>query len=90
MSSHHPPLTDRQVVAALLLLGFQFRKATSGTSHDSYIGTFRGKFRKVTVDCPKSPFGQDLISSMARQAGLTKKELYAAVRGEVPRDWPGN
>lgn len=88
MSSEHPPLTDKQVITALLMLGFCFRKATSGTSHDSYIGMFRGQFRKVTVDCPKSPFGQDLISSMARQAGLTKKELYAAVRGLTPEGWP--
>ena len=63
MSSEHPPLTDKQVIAALLMLGFAFRKATSGTSHDSYIGMFRGQFRKVTVDCPKSPFGQDLVVS---------------------------
>ena len=88
MSSEHPPLTDRQVVTALLFLGFEFRKASSGTSHDSYVGKFRGQFRKVTVDCPKAPFGQDLICSMARQAGLTKKELYAAVKEQMPRNWP--
>lgn len=88
MSSQHPPLTDREVIDALLLLGFVQRANTSGTSHDSYVGTFRGKFRKVTVDRPKSPFGHDLISSMAKQAGLTRKELYAAVRGEIPANWP--
>ncbi len=33
-------------------------------------------FRKVTVNCPKAPFSQDLISSMAKQAGVTKKFIY--------------
>ena len=87
MSSHHPPLTCKQVIDLLLFLGFSKRPATSGTSHDQYVGTFRQKFRKVTVDCPKAPFSQDLISSMASQAGLTKKEFYAASRGERPKDW---
>lgn len=88
MSSEHPPLTDKQVIQALLFLGFEARKPTSGTSHDSYIGTFRGQFRKVTVDRPKSPFGKDLITWMARQAGLTKKEFYGAVKGIKPDNWP--
>lgn len=87
MSSHHPPLTDRQVIGALLLLGFTQRKNNAG-SHDSYVGTFRGKFRKVTVDKPKSPFSHDLIRSMAKQAGLSRRELYAAVNGEIPDNWP--
>lgn len=87
MARNHP-LTDREVIKALNLLGFEHRKASSGTSHDSYIATVRGKYRKVTVDCPKAPFGQDLIASMANQAGISKKELYAAVRGEIPPNWP--
>lgn len=89
MSGHYPPLTAKDVVKALLMLGFEYRKPTGGgSSHDHYVGTFRGKFRKVTVDEPKAPFSQDLISSMAKQAGLSKKELYAAVRGEFPSNWP--
>jgi predicted RNA binding protein YcfA (HicA-like mRNA interferase family) len=88
VSSRHPPLTHRQIIAALALLGFEYRKPTSGTSHQYYIGTFRGAYRKVTVDPPKSPFGQDLIASMAKQAGLTKSELYAAVNGNMPANWP--
>jgi hypothetical protein len=39
-----------------------------------------GKLFKVTVDCPKSPFSQDLISSMAKQAGVSKKAFYAALQ----------
>jgi hypothetical protein len=30
----------------------------------------------VTVDCPKAPFSQDLIGSMAKQAGVTKMTIY--------------
>lgn len=88
MSAHNPPLTCKQVKAALKELGFEKRDGSSGTSHEYYVGVFRGKFRKVTVDCPKAPFGPDLISSMASQAGITKKELYAAVNGTKPNGWP--
>ena len=45
----------------------------SGTSHEDWVSNAGGYFRKVTVDCPKAPFSQDLISSMARQAGVNKK-----------------
>lgn len=89
MSGHHPPLDCSQVKAALILLGFTQRPG-KGSSHEQWvIACARGKFRKVTVDCPKAPFSQDLIKSMASQAGLTKKELYAAVDGKKPHDWPG-
>lgn len=40
------------------------------------MATINGRFRKVTVDCPKAPFSQDLITSMAHQAGVTKKRIY--------------
>lgn len=30
----------------------------------------------VTVDCPKQPFGPDLVSSMAKQAGVSKAKFY--------------
>jgi len=73
-----------------MLLGFQQKPKKSGTSHDDYVGNFRNRFRKVTVDCPKAPFGHFLISSMASQAGLTRKEFYDAAGGKVPANWPGN
>lgn len=47
---------------------------------DQWVRHCDGNFFKVTVDCPKSPFSQDLISSMAKQAGVSKKEFYAARR----------
>lgn len=76
MSGHHPPLTCAQFKAVLSRLGFVPRKMKSGTSHEDWIATIDGRFRKVTVDCPKAPFSQDLISSMAKQAGVNKARIY--------------
>jgi predicted RNA binding protein YcfA (HicA-like mRNA interferase family) len=77
MSGHHPPLTCEQFKAILSALGFTKREKKSGTSHEDWVRKDERGFFKVTVDCPKSPFSQDLISSMAKQAGVTKKEIYA-------------
>jgi hypothetical protein len=76
MSGHHPPLTCEEFKAILSKLGFTKRPRRSGTSHEDWVATIGGRFRKVTVDCPKAPFSQDLIQSMARQAGVTKKIIY--------------
>jgi hypothetical protein len=75
MSSHYPPLTCPQVKAVLKLMGFEPRPQ-GATSHEHWIGETYGQFRKVTVDCPKAPFSKNLISSMAKQAGVTKKIFY--------------
>ena len=76
MSGHHPPITCADFKAILRRLGFAPRPQRSGTSHGEWVATIGGKFYKVTVDCPKAPFSQDLIQSMARQAGVTKKRIY--------------
>jgi predicted RNA binding protein YcfA (HicA-like mRNA interferase family) len=57
-------------------LGFTFRN-TEG-SHENWVTT--DPFRKVTVDCPKAPFSHFLTGSMIRQAGVTKKQFYAALK----------
>jgi predicted RNA binding protein YcfA (HicA-like mRNA interferase family) len=57
-------------------MGFEARPQ-KGTSHEQWVKTDNGNFYKVTVDCPKSPFSQDLISSMAKQAGVNKKKFYS-------------
>lgn len=78
MSAHHPPLTCAEFKAILSKLGFEKskpKKQPSG-SHENWTATIDGRFRKVTVDCPKAPFSQDLISAMAKQAGVTKKRIY--------------
>ncbi len=74
MSGHHPPIDCKDMKAILKFLGFR-RESTSG-SHDQWTKVEGGKKFKVTVDCPKSPFSQTLITSMAAQAGVTKKEIY--------------
>lgn len=85
MSGQNPPLSCKDIKRALIALGLAHVRTVG--SHEHYTGMFRGRFRLVTVDCPKAPFSQDLIGSMASQAGLTKKELYAVVRtGMPPKD----
>lgn len=78
MSGVFPPLKCDSVKLILRNLGFQPRPR-KGTSHEQWVKIENGKLFKVTVDCPKSPFSPDLIHSMARQAGVSKKEFYAAL-----------
>ncbi|MCP5273485.1 MAG: type II toxin-antitoxin system HicA family toxin [Burkholderiales bacterium] len=78
MSGKYYPLTCKQVKKILKNLGFEFR-SQKGTSHEQWVRNDSRGFFKVTIDCPKQPFTQDLISSMAKQAGVTKKEFYAAL-----------
>lgn len=79
MSSSHPPLTCRQVKQILTTLGFEARPQ-KGTSHEQWVKIEAGYLYKVTVDCPKAPFRHELIASMARQAGVTRKRFYAALK----------
>jgi len=78
LSSHYPPLTCAEVKRILKNLGFNPRPQKS-TSHEQWVKD-DGKRYKVTVDCPKAPFPQLSIGSMARQAGVTKPEFYAALK----------
>lgn len=80
MSGQYPPLEYRQVVHGLKKLGFSPRPRKS-TSHEQWVKETAGGFWKVTVDEPKSPFGPDLVRSMAAQAGVSKKEFYKACLG---------
>lgn len=79
MSGQHPPLTCAQVKSILKSLGFDPRPQ-NGTSHEHWVRRENGQFLKVTVDCPKAPFSHDLIRYMARQAGVTVKQFYAAIQ----------
>jgi len=76
--ARHQPLTCKEVKAILTNLGFKPRPK-KGTSHEQWVKDCDGKRLKVTVDCPNAPFSQDLIASMARQAGVKKKVFYAAL-----------
>ena len=79
MSSVHPPLTCKQVKKILSSLGFSPRPK-KGTSHEQWVKDESGRRLKVTVDCPNAPFSPDLVSSMAKQAGVTKKQFYAELK----------
>jgi predicted RNA binding protein YcfA (HicA-like mRNA interferase family) len=75
MSGEFPPLTCKDVKAILAYLGFVARPR-KGTSHELWVKVENGRLYKVTVDCPKAPFSQTLIKSMAEQAGVKKKDFY--------------
>ena len=75
----HRPLDCDEVKTILKNLGFTREKRT-GTSHEQWGKvTADGNRYKVTVDCPKSPFSSDLITYMARQAGVSKSAFYGAL-----------
>jgi predicted RNA binding protein YcfA (HicA-like mRNA interferase family) len=72
-----PQLSANDIQKGLAALGFE-QLPQKSTSHTQWIHkSFRGKFRKVTVDAHHEPFSNDLVSSMYAQAGLTKREFYA-------------
>jgi predicted RNA binding protein YcfA (HicA-like mRNA interferase family) len=77
VSGRYPPLTCRDIKRILTNLGFSPRPG-KGTSHEQWVKTAGGRLYKVTVDCPREPFTGDLVASMARQAGVSKREFYAA------------
>jgi predicted RNA binding protein YcfA (HicA-like mRNA interferase family) len=70
------PLTCKQVKDALLGMGFELRPRT-GTSHEKWVKTTEKGRWIVTVDCPKAPFSNDLIKSMATQAGMKTRDFHA-------------
>jgi predicted RNA binding protein YcfA (HicA-like mRNA interferase family) len=70
MSGEHPPLTCKDLKKILAYLGFAFD--TQEGSHEHWTKIEKGRKYKVTVDCPKAPFSQTLIKSMAEQAGKNK------------------
>lgn len=77
MSSQYPPLNCKDVKRILRNLGFKPRPQKEGRgSHERW--TREDPYFRVDVDCPKEPFSQFLIESMAAQAGLNKKQFYKA------------
>lgn len=70
------PLTCKEVKKILKNLGFEKKKTKNATSHEKWSKTTSVTRYNVTVDCPKQPFSHDLIASMARQAGVSKKKFY--------------
>jgi len=81
MSSHYPPLECKKVKKILAYLGF-YQDKNRGGSHEQWIKDEGGTRYKVTVDCSKEPFSQTLVSYMADQAGISKKNFYG-IRDKV-------
>ncbi len=72
------PLTCKEVKSILKNLGFYLRDTVG--SHENWVPKDPNvDFRKVTVDCPKAPFSPILVGFMHKQAGVTKKQFYAAL-----------
>ena len=78
MSGEYPPITCKELKAILTYLGFAFN--TQKGSHEHWVLIKNNKKYKVTVDCPKAPFSQTLIKSMAEQAGAKKKDFYQILK----------
>lgn len=75
--SGKPELSTVDIERGLRALGFNPRPQKA-TSHIQWIyeDKERNIFRKVTLDPHHSPFSDDLIASMARQAEVTKNQFY--------------
>lgn len=78
MPKKYPTLTPRDVKDILKANGFVL-KDTEG-SHEQYEGVIKGIKRKVTVDITEKDFGDELISSMIRQSGLSRNEFYCSTK----------
>ncbi len=78
MSGEYPPITCKELKAILAYMGFAFD--TQKSSHEQWVLIKDKRKYKVTVDCPKAPFSQTLIKSMAEQAGVKKKDFYRILK----------
>jgi len=73
-----PSVKCKDVKSCLVRLGFERRKQKSGTSHKQYVKIIKGELHKVTVDCPKAPFSEILLKSMAQQGGFKSYRQFVA------------
>ena len=62
---------------------------TKATSHTQWETTVDGVLYHVTLDAHNAPYSRNLLASICRQAGVTKKELFQAIdRKGHPRAKP--
>jgi len=78
------PPTCKQVKKALTSLGFEPKRTNRGSHEKFQHVKFRGRRRVVTIDCPKAPFSDFLIGTMAAQAGMKKREFWKLCVGVIP------
>jgi len=77
MSRWKRPLTAAEVRRILKSLGFELRPQKS-TAHEQWV-KHDPSFRKVTLSAHNQPFDDFIVSSMARQAGVSVREFYQAL-----------
>lgn len=75
------PVKCNQVKNLLRNIGFQKVKTNKGSHEKWRHDDFRGERRNVTVDCPKAPFDDFLMGSMAKQAGCNKRDFWKCCLG---------
>jgi predicted RNA binding protein YcfA (HicA-like mRNA interferase family) len=78
MPRRHPPLTPDEVIAILRSRGFSLDR-TAG-SHAQYVGSVRGRFRRVTIDLHYREFDDQTMRRLMDQSGLTREEFYGSTK----------
>lgn len=77
MSRWKRPLKAAEVRKILRALGFELRPQKS-TAHEQWVKEAPA-FKKVTLSAHNEPFDDFIVGSMARQAGVSVREFYAAL-----------
>lgn len=78
MSRWKRPLKAAEIRKILRALGFTARPQ-KGTGHEHWIREGE-PFRKVTLSAHSEPFDDFIVGSMARQAGISVRDFYAALK----------
>ena len=80
MDRRYPHLKPRDVVNILKNLGFSFKRQNGSHAHWERPADDKGRLRAlVMIDMSMREFCKDLIKSMIRQSGHSKKEFYEAL-----------
>ncbi|MEA3642834.1 MAG: type II toxin-antitoxin system HicA family toxin [Lamprobacter sp.] len=83
MGVRERPVEWRELEQLLMRLGFALERQP-GTAHAQWEHPcFRGERRLVTVSRHHSPFARGLLRLMRCQMGLTKAELFRALRDDA-------
>lgn len=78
MSRWKRPLKAAEIRKILRKLGFTARPQ-KGTGHEHWVREGE-PFRKVTLSAHSEPFDDFIVGSMARQAGVSVRDFYAALK----------
>ena len=78
MSRWKRPLKAAEIRKILRELGFTARPQ-KGTGHEHWVRE-GDPFRKVTLSAHSEPFDDFIVGSMARQAGVSVRSFYAALK----------